>query len=80
MKKDRIKLDTPSIMFTSLTSKTWGRTFGFCAVLSNGEIEPERCEDYGGDYCTTTKVVIEPIDTDEFGLSAKQRKSMRGIG
>ncbi|MBQ6066819.1 MAG: hypothetical protein IJK89_08350 [Clostridia bacterium] len=41
MKKDRIKLDTPSIMFTSLTSKTWGRTFGFCAVLSNGEIEPE---------------------------------------
>ena len=48
--------------------------------IKNGEIEPERCEDYGCDYCTTTKVVIEPIDTDEFGLSAKQRKSMRGIG
>lgn len=48
--------------------------------IKNGEIEPERCEDYGCDYCTATKIIIDPIDTDEFGLSAKQRKSMRGIG
>lgn len=40
MKKDRIRLDTPSIMFTSLTTKTWGRTFGFSARLTNGEVDP----------------------------------------
>ena len=48
--------------------------------IKNGEIPPERCEDYGCDYCTTTKIVTEPVDTDEFGLSAKQKKGMRGIG
>lgn len=48
--------------------------------IKNGEIPPERCEDYGCDYCTTTKIVTDPIDTDEFGLSAKQKKGMRGIG
>lgn len=44
------------------------------------EIKPERCEDYGCDYCTETHIVKEAIDTDEFGLSAKQKKGMRGIG
>lgn len=39
--KNKIKLDTPSIMFTSLTTKTWGRTFGFCATLTDGAIDPE---------------------------------------
>lgn len=39
--QNRIKLDTPSIMFTALSSKTWGRTFGFSAALSNGPVDPD---------------------------------------
>ena len=54
MKQDRIKLDTPSIMFTALTTKTWGRTFGFSAALSNGEIDPalvrQACRDIAPFY------------------------------
>lgn len=48
------------------------------AAIKNGEIEPERCEDYGCDYCTATKVIQEPIDTDLFGMSAAQVASVRG--
>ena len=48
--------------------------------IKNGEIPAERCEEYGCDYCTETHIVTEPIDTNEFGMSAKQRKEMRGIG
>lgn len=39
--------------------------------IKNGEIPPERCEDYGCDYCTTTRTIEEPIDTDLFGQSKK---------
>lgn len=38
--KNKIKLDTPSIMFTALSSKSWGRTFGFSATLTNGPVDP----------------------------------------
>lgn len=48
------------------------------AAIKRGEIEPERCEEYGCDYCTTTKIITEPIDTDLFGMSAAQLRSMRG--
>ena len=47
-------------------------------AIKNGEIEAERCEDYNCDYCTTTKIIKEPIDTDLFGMSSAQIKSMRG--
>ena len=47
-------------------------------AIKNGEIEPERCEDYGCVYCTSTKIITEPIDTDLFGMSAAQLKSMKG--
>jgi hypothetical protein len=47
-------------------------------AIKNGEIEAERCEDYNCDYCTTTKIIKKPIDTDLFGMSAAQIKSMRG--
>jgi hypothetical protein len=47
-------------------------------AIKNGEVEAERCEDYNCDYCTTTKIIKEPIDTDLFGMSAAQIKSMRG--
>ena len=46
--------------------------------VKNGEVEAVRCEDYNCDYCTTTKIIKEPIDTDLFGMSAAQIKSMRG--
>ena len=46
--------------------------------MKTGEIEPDRCEDYGCDYCTSTKIITEPIDTDLFGMSAAQIKGMRG--
>ena len=36
-----IKIDTASIMFTCLSSKTWGRTFRVSANLNNGDINPE---------------------------------------
>lgn len=43
-----------------------------------GELQAERCEDYGCDYCTYTKIITEPIDTDLFGMSAAQIKAMNG--
>lgn len=47
-------------------------------ATKEGKIEPERCEDYGCDYCTSTKIITEAIDTDLFGMSAAQIKGMRG--
>ena len=46
--------------------------------IKNGEIEPERCEEYGCDYCTLTKVITEPIDTDLFGMSREQIRIAKG--
>ena len=47
--------------------------------IKNGLIEAERCEDYGCDYCTSTKIITEPVDTDLFGMSAAQIKGMTGV-
>lgn len=47
--------------------------------IKKGAIEAERCEDYGCDYCTTTKIITEPVDTDLFGMSAAQIKGMTGV-
>lgn len=46
--------------------------------IKNGESIAERCEDYGCEYCTSTRIITEPIDTDLFGMSAAQIKGMRG--
>lgn len=46
--------------------------------IKNGELPAERCEDYGCDYCTSTKIITEPIDTDLFGMSAAQIRTMNG--
>ena len=46
--------------------------------IKNGELPAERCEDYNCDYCTSTKVITEAIDTDLFGMSIAQIKGMRG--
>ena len=37
-------------------------------AIKNGEIEPERCEDYNCDYCTETYIITEPIDSNFLGL------------
>lgn len=46
--------------------------------IKNNELSPERCEDYKCQYCTETKILTEPIDTDLFGMSTAQIKAMRG--
>ena len=46
--------------------------------IKTGEIPAERCEGYECDYCTSTKIITDPIDTDLFGMSAAQIKGMRG--
>ena len=46
--------------------------------IKMGEVEADRCEDYGCDFCTSTKIITEPVDTDLFGMSAAQIRGMRG--
>lgn len=46
--------------------------------IKTGEIEADRCEDYGCDYCTSTKIITEAIDTDLFGMNAAQIRGMSG--
>lgn len=46
--------------------------------IKTGEIQPDRCEDYGCDWCTSTKIITEAIDTDLFGMSAAQIRGMSG--
>lgn len=46
--------------------------------IKTGEIEAERCEDYNCEFCTSTKIITEAIDTDLFGVSASQIRGMRG--
>ena len=46
--------------------------------IKTGVLPAERCEDYSCDYCTTTKIITEPIDTDLFGMSTAQIKTMQG--
>ena len=47
-------------------------------AIKNGKVEPERCEDYNCDYCTTTKKITQAIDTDLFGMSKAQIDSVGG--
>lgn len=47
--------------------------------IKNGQEAPERCESYECAYCTMTKIITEPIDTDLFGMSAAQKRAMDGV-
>lgn len=47
-------------------------------AIRTGKVEPERCEDYNCDYCTTTKKITQPIDTDLFGMSRAQIDTVKG--
>ena len=46
--------------------------------IKTGELPAHRCEDYDCDYCTSTKIITEPIDTDLFGMNAAQINAMNG--
>jgi hypothetical protein len=48
-------------------------------AVKDGKVEAERCEEYDCDYCTSTKIITEPIDTDLFGMSAAQIKVANGV-
>ena len=47
-------------------------------AIKNGEIETERCEEYGCNYCTKTNIITEPIDSNYLGMSPKQIKAANG--
>ena len=47
----------------------------FWKVL-NGEMQAERCEEYDCDYCTTTTILTEPIDSDMLGWSKKMKEDL----
>ena len=46
--------------------------------IKTGELPAERCEEYNCSFCTETKIITEPIDTDLFGMSTAQIKAMNG--
>ena len=43
-----------------------------------GILPPERCEEYGCDFCTTTKVLTEPIPVEYLAKSTREIQAMRG--
>ena len=47
-------------------------------AIKDGFIQPERCEDYNCNYCTETKIITEPIDSNYLGMSPKQIKAANG--
>ena len=46
--------------------------------IKKGEIEPERCDEYDCNYCTETRVITEPIDSNYLGMSPRQIKAANG--
>lgn len=40
-------------------------------AIKNGEIPPERCEEYDCPYCTVTRIITEPIDSNLLGMVRK---------
>lgn len=47
-------------------------------AIKNGEIEPERCGEYDCNYCTETKIITEPIDSNYLGMSPRQINAANG--
>lgn len=47
-------------------------------AIKKGEIEPERCGEYDCNYCTETKIITEPIDSNYLGMSPRQIKAANG--
>lgn len=40
-------------------------------AIKKGEISPERCEEYDCNYCTETRFLTEPIDSNMLGMARK---------
>ena len=40
-------------------------------AIKQGLIEPERCEEYDCPYCTSTRIITEPIDSNMLGITRK---------
>ena len=40
-------------------------------AIKNGEIPPERCEEYDCNFCTETRILTEPIDSNLLGMARK---------
>ena len=55
--------------------KAWAPRY---QAIKLGEIQPERCGEYGCNYCTETEIITEPIDSNYLGLSPKQIKAANG--
>ena len=47
-------------------------------AIKKGEIEPQRCDEYDCNYCTETKSITEPIDSNYLGMSPRQIKAANG--
>ena len=47
-------------------------------AIKSGEIEPARCDEYDCNYCTETKIIVEPIDSNYLGMSPRQIKAANG--
>lgn len=47
-------------------------------AIKNGEIEPTRCDEYDCHYCTETKIITEPIDSNYLGMSPRQINAANG--
>ena len=47
-------------------------------AIKKGEIEPERCDEYDCNYCTETKIITEPLDSNYLGMSPRQIKAANG--
>lgn len=47
-------------------------------AIKNGEITPTRCDEYNCDYCTETKIITEPIDSNYLGMSQRQINAANG--
>lgn len=47
-------------------------------AIKKGEIEPNRCGEYGCNYCTETTIITEPIDSNYLGMSPRQKEAVNG--
>ena len=47
-------------------------------AIKKGEVKPQRCDEYHCSYCTETKIITEPIDSNYLGMSPKQIKAANG--
>ena len=47
-------------------------------AIKSGKIEPDRCDEYDCNYCTETKIITEPIDSNYLGMSPRQIKAANG--